>query len=53
MCGIIDEFRVWDKDLDEATIRTYITEPMDAAKVRAAEAEGLKLYYQFNQMVAT
>lgn len=49
MCGIIDEFRVWDKDLDEATIRTYITEPMDAAKVRAAEAEGLKLYYQFNQ----
>lgn len=49
MCGTIDEFRVWDKDLEVGTIRGYITEPMDAAKVNAAEAEGLKLYYQFNQ----
>ena len=49
MCGTIDEFRVWDKDLEVGTIRGHITEPMDAAKVNAAEAEGLKLYYQFNQ----
>ncbi len=46
--GSIDEFRVWGKALTDAQLRTYANSPI--ADVAAAEsAQGLKLYYNFNQ----
>ena len=46
--GSIDEFRVWGKALTEAQLRAYANSPI--ADVAAAEsAQGLKLYYNFNQ----
>ena len=47
MSGLVDEFRVWNKTLSAAQLKTYCNEPI--ADVAAAEGNGLLLYYQFNQ----
>ena len=47
MSGLVDEFRVWNKNLTAAQLKTYCNEPV--ADMTAAEALGLSLYYQFNQ----
>ena len=49
MRGQIDEFRVWNKTLDEAAIRSYCNQPIEDDALAAAEAAGLVLYYGFNQ----
>ena len=53
MCGMIDEWRVWNGlYLSNTTIkklRTHIIEPMNSTDIKEAEAEGLKVYYSFNQ----
>ena len=53
MCGMIDEWRVWNGlYLSNTTIkklRTHIIEPMKSTDIKEAEAEGLKVYYSFNQ----
>ena len=53
MCGMIDEWRIWDGlFLSNTTIkklRTHIIAPMNSTEIKEAEAEGLKVYYSFNQ----
>lgn len=43
--GYMDEFAVWNVELDAATIADYLYKDLDAAHPYAAN---LKLYYQFN-----
>lgn len=43
MNGSIDEFRVWNKALTQANIRSYCIAPISAS------TSGLKLYWQMNQ----
>ncbi|MBP3470639.1 MAG: DUF5013 domain-containing protein [Paraprevotella sp.] len=48
MNAVIDEFRVWNTALSEATLKGYANQPID--DVAAAEAQDkLTLYYNFNQ----
>ena len=50
MNGMIDEFRVWDGvQLSQSQLRTYMVEPLIDAALSQAEAEGLKVYYTFDQ----
>lgn len=53
MCGMIDEWRIWDGlFLSNTTIkklRTHIIAPMNSTEIKEAEADGLKVYYSFNQ----
>lgn len=45
--GQIDEFRIWNRNLDAEKLLSYANAPI--ADVAAAEKEGLVLYYDFNQ----
>lgn len=50
MNGMVDEFRVWDGvQLNENKLHSYITEPLTEATIAQAEADGLKVYYKFDQ----
>ena len=49
MRGQIDEFRIWNKTLTEDQIKSYCNKPIEAENLATAEAEGLVLYYDFNQ----
>ena len=50
MNGMIDEFRVWDGvQLSQSKLRSYMVEPLTGAALSQAEANGLKLYYTFDQ----
>lgn len=53
MCGTVDEFRVWSNfafnENKPEELQGYINEPMSASKVTAAQAEGLQVYYKFDQ----
>lgn len=53
MSGMVDEFRVWNGvAFDTSKLRklhTYLIEPMSDAAVKAAEADGLSVYYHFDQ----
>ncbi len=44
--GAIDEFRIWDKELDQATIQAYMNTEIDNTHPDYAS---LKLYYKFNE----
>lgn len=47
LSGSLDEFRIWNKSLTAAQIKSYNNQPI--TDVTAEEANGLVLYYQFNQ----
>lgn len=53
MSGMVDEFRVWNGvAFDTSKLRklhSYLIEPMSDAAVKAAEADGLSVYYHFDQ----
>ncbi|MGN1214559.1 MAG: DUF5013 domain-containing protein, partial [Bacteroidaceae bacterium] len=49
MRGQIDEFRIWNKTLTEEQIKAYCNKPIEAEDLATAEADGLVLYYDFNQ----
>lgn len=48
MNAVIDEFRVWNKALDEDTIREYCNIPINNIQ-EAENTHKLTLYYSFNQ----
>ena len=48
--GIFDEFRIWGKTLNEKQLRQFCNQPISSDDMEAAKsANGLKVYYQFNQ----
>lgn len=53
MSGMVDEFRVWNGvAFDTSKLRklhTYLIEPMSDAAVKAAEADGLSVYYHLTK----
>ena len=48
--GLIDEFRIWSKALNQKTIQSYANQPIAADDIETAKSSnGLLLYYDFNQ----
>ena len=48
--GLIDEFRIWSKALNQKTIQAYSNAPLTDDLLETAKAtNGLLLYYDFNQ----
>lgn len=48
--GIFDEFRIWGKTLNESQLKQISNQPISADDISTAKsANGLKVYYQFNQ----
>ena len=45
LMGQLDEFRIWERSLSEEELRTYANAPIADVE----KAEGLSLYYNFNQ----
>ena len=48
--GLIDEFRIWSKSLNQKTIQSYANQPIATDDIETAKSSnGLLLYYDFNQ----
>ncbi|MBQ7741920.1 MAG: DUF5013 domain-containing protein [Bacteroidaceae bacterium] len=48
--GLIDEFRIWSKALNQKTIQAFSNEPLTAETLETAKStNGLLVYYDFNQ----
>lgn len=48
MHAVIDELRIWNKSLSEASVRKYCNSPLENIH-QLEQEEGLVLYYSFNQ----